>query len=603
MIIPDLLLLRSLILVIHKGLDSCENFAYTGQIFILHLKSRPYKWSMQKFSTEATHENENRRDTSDRAIEGNKIRVLMSNTANTSAEVLVEDNYRGIVGDFSNFIKEMEEKTGIDFSVFKFKHLLLFFSYYKQISDENMRGQLFNIFCKFDIDFLKLFIAGFEICEFDPNKGELLVQLVEKRGEKAREILEHYDNICDLVELEDKDLPEIKKSESKKVTDKQFEDKAKIVETHTRHYIAAKDTVARMIADAMSMKNDEEFSSFLNRTQKYFDTNVLGGAFLSYLLDAAITHDLEAEEISKYSDTDKVVIMRGGNRIKSNDRNAMLENGNYLTDEFNLEDYNMVVKNLRKTYSGKDSGWMEHLINNIPVDLQNPDVHFVMVKTNYEPFNEESQNSVFVDGTVGIIKFKPSPKNQNKRFYVGTMYVEPILQQYRIADFLFSSVEKIIEKDFSAGNDYIYWGAVSVFNPSMQRHIEAGGGVATNIIKEGSAAFRSRDLYQVEFHHANRFWSKNKALSKDIIQKFLSLGIGSIPENATFGETIFEMVDTSEGAIPEFMTKLKHYFEKGYLMTRYFYEFKGNTPNPERTFIALEKPKTPILPVNPDPSE
>lgn len=346
-----------------------------------------------------------------------------------------------------------------------------------------------------------------------------------------------------------------------------------------------------MITEAAWMPIDEDVGSFLNKG-KFLTDNIFLGAMMNQLLERAIDEDLSPQEINLMDSCRlfSVTDMTGGEKVASSQSRDMMDDDNYLTDTFGKDDYLMLCGNIPDSYSRTDPEWCESLIDKISSDLQNPNVHFILIKV-CDPVQYNDYRMA------ACMKVKHMQGGQ-PIFYVGSLYVVPEFQQYHIADFLQFQVEKVIERNWAVGSDYLYCGAVSIFNPAMERHIEKTDGIVTSVIREKNDQRISRELFQVEFNHKVDF--KTKKLGQEDIVKMATFQDNANDKLDVDCQMKIRVLDTSEDENTAYLQLLKADFEEGYVVTRFFYSRVNGKHDLRRTFIVLEKP---VIPISPCPVE
>lgn len=472
-------------------------------------------------------------------------------------------------------IEEVSSIVGVNFEKFGLKEIIMFCKYYLWLGDDDRKKKLLSALKNGGDIFLKHFMAGFEICEFEPANGELLMRLLERQGSrKTKDVISYYGYICHQVEDDEREEKLLNPESSNYLT---------------RYYVNTKKAAARMIAASISMGEDERVDDFLLKTKKYLQDNIYIGSLLSDILERSGEEGLTTD-VMDLLDACRLVVLStisGGNKIGSMSAEDMFKPENYLTDDFTLKDYLMVIENISEAYTDIDPEWRDILIENIANDLENTNVRFVMIRV--RDANLEGDYKV-----AAIMKVKPQPQGQSSVFYIGTLYVVPALQQYGLADFVQDRIEKVIETEFANDDNYVYWGAVSIFNTAMQRHIEKAGGIVTAITKEYGVDKESKELFQVEFHH-DVIWKSKSLKKRDIIDQLCGRDV-FFSSNIVEGDIIFMLADTRVSSNGAFLETVNRALNDGYVITRFFYHTENGALDHKRTYIVFEKPEMPISP-------
>ncbi len=323
---------------------------------------------------------------------------------------------------------------------------------------------------------------------------------------------------------------------------------------------------------------NKDFDKFLDQAKAYHREVIAWGAlFKSATTDKSLT----PEKLKEVFEEIRVDVFQAGSRIK--DPSKMKEANNYTTADFTVADYDMVVENLRKAYvdNDVDPKWYEELKNNIPEDLNNPDVTFVMVR------NEKGK-------LVGLCKFKPDPEDSGA-YYFGTMYVEEEYQKgFSVGGYLQGLATTLMkeeskeDKKKSEEKDPKINATVAIANTAMERHIDIGEGIGTNVEYEG----KSRELVKFSWNDPRVDNFSSKGLERDEIKELAAKGPGS-----QTGDIRAFRVNTTFGQDREFRKILKQHLpvkerdgsvtnpDVGYALTRLFYGEKGQ----EETYVVFER--------------
>ncbi len=220
------------------------------------------------------------------------------------------------------------------------------------------------------------------------------------------------------------------------------------------------------------------------------------------------------------------------------------EKGNFESNSnlFLHSDYDFIVENLKRTYKGKDEGYLEYLLGNIIHDLNNPSVHFVVLR------NGEGE-------TIGTIKTKKINEDRDT-WYIGTFYVdEGYKDVYNIGNYLLSQIQTI-----QKGKKHNI-ATVAKNNISIQKQVLGLRGIVTDFTTEGN----SLDLFKIELNNPIRDNCVSKNYGRKKILN-LAKSPGNLPKNVTI-----ENLNLEVGQDEDSISLIKKRFNAGYIMTKIFF--------------------------------
>lgn len=397
------------------------------------------------------------------------------------------------------------------------------------------------------------FFIAFQACEQQFSNGEEVLHIAEKHGAAALPIFSQLMEIFGLVD---------KKSNL-------------IANAHTldqtKFYTAVTNRAASLVKEVAALPVGTDFSDYLQKS-KQFDTEViLRGAELAAKSTLARPQVRSTDELNQILQGAQVKVVPAGQLVRNNHPSQLFQASNYPQPKlFSIEDVQMIVDNLRKSYAHLDPDWLAYLTDNITRDLSNPQVTFITIR--------DKQNKL-----IGLVKTKPDSAHPGE-YYIGTMYVNSEYQKdFGLGDYL----QQIAENNLPPNAPY--WGSAAVANPAVSRHIEHAGATASEIVFEGDENHRSKELFKLNFRRDARFVSKNTAsLSKE---KIVAIAEGREQlDKPSPKHTIAIRQITAQPLDQKALVELsQEYFTKGYHLTRFF-----SAPSPKHRgqslYLVFEKP-------------
>ena len=335
-----------------------------------------------------------------------------------------------------------------------------------------------------------------------------------------------------------------------------------------------------LIQEVNKLPPGQDLVAYLHSAKAYQKETVAWGALFSAYVEAQKGRETNSQEFAEVFKDISVDILPCGNLVKSKERAEMIKFENYNNPKsFNEKDYGMLVTNLRKAYTDIDPEWLEYLVDNIPHDLNNSHVQFVLVR-------DARDNRV-----VGMCKIKPD--SEDGTYYFGTHYVNEEFQKgFGIGNYL----QQIAQSQIPEGSKIV--ATVAVANPAMERHIEAHNGVGNKIVYESDAEHKSKELIKFTWNHQLKLASKdNHKYSQAMLKAVIEKGQGSGRPDVVHGpgaNMISMKCDTSPTNNQDFLEKSRQYFSKGYVLSRIFYNQKRGKPDLSQTYAVFEKPQTEI---------
>ena len=407
-------------------------------------------------------------------------------------------------------------------------------------------------------------VNAFIVCSYDTNMADIILDLVESHPTISPRVFKQFNEMLEIFK-EQENLMRDQISQSENSTGLKV-DKNKLLKITQKYGI-------RLIKQFAELAKKGDFDSIYklvdDDTQKYREEILETAGIFSAIAKSGIP----PEEMNKISQNISVDVIQAGGLVKSKERKDILNAENYSNPEiFNEKDYKMLVSNLQKTYQKIDPGWLEYLIDNIPKDLNNSEVKFVLLR------NKKTNK------LIGVCKIKED-HDEPGAYYFGTHYVEGGYQKdFNVGRYL----QKIAESQIPEGAKIV--ATVSVANPAMERHIEVHNGVGTDIVFEKDNKHSSRELIQFAWNYDVEVETKNtEKYPKDKI-----ISIAENRESAILPDNIDILkADTSIENNAQFLKITKNHFNKGYVLTRVIYErdSKGNV-DLTKTYLVFEKPLT-----------
>lgn len=326
---------------------------------------------------------------------------------------------------------------------------------------------------------------------------------------------------------------------------------------------------------ARTATTSEEVTSTLDSPQH--DPEVIRfGSTMHSIAEGVKDGTVDYSLLEKVFHVGKIEKVQGGSLVKQTSRDAMNDHDNYLEpDKFDVNDYTTLVKFLETTYTNIDPGWLEYLIDQIPNDLNNPDVSLIVIK------------DIMKRRLVGICKYKQHPDNKNT-YYFGSFYVDPAYQKYHIGSMLQDIADTHMKPE------QLTISTIAPANVTMARNIGATDRVAKEITTEGN----SLELLQLERKYPETYLTKDfKAYPSEEI---IAVAEGEKAPDSLPGHENIQIVTADstperdqDGRIinnPEFIQLLRDYFKQGYALTRVTYGVAPSIkPDRTRTYLVFEK--------------
>ena len=398
-------------------------------------------------------------------------------------------------------------------------------------------------------------INAFIACDYDAGIGDIILDLIEKQPTAAPRVFKQFNEILELYKQQEKELIE-KINQSENTTHLKV-DRGKLLKITQKHG-------AQLIRKFASLAEKNDFDSIyklVDDDMQAYRKEILETAGIFSAVAGEGTSPDAVNQISKNTRVDTV---QCGDLIKDKSREAMQNPDNYLyPEQFSVEDYRMIVRNLERAYSEIDPGWLEHLIDNIPNDLSNQNVEFLMIRDKNQKL-------------VGTCKIK---QKGEKEYYMGTLYVEPEYQQgFGMGQYLDAYLRENVEKDAKVE------GTVAAANRAASRHIDVRGFVGTDIVTEGEGDKKSRPLINLDLNPQEKFATQDKTVFTE--ERIQDIHAGK--ETLINPDIKVILTDTSGNHAEVYTEELKPLFKQGYALTRFFYSDKDNQ---RETYLVLEKRK------------
>lgn len=402
---------------------------------------------------------------------------------------------------------------------------------------------------------LKAFLA----LEAEPELGEVILKLGEHP--QADEIFERFAQIMEIFEKQEELLREQIQN---------YEELRKDVDVNRLYLSITRRGVELLKTFAHQVEKGTIKPINLEEVAAYQQEVIAWGAAFSSVTQSK-GKIKSPDEINQRVKGIKVEVRQGGGLIHASDREAMQTPGNYpYPDVFNEKDYAMLVRNLKRSYQDIDPGWLEHLIDNIPKDLNNPKVTFTLIRN--------TQNGKLA----GLCKIKKDPEEENA-YYFGTHYVEPEFQRsFGLGGYL----QQMAEAQIPEGAKIV--ATVATANPAMERHIDAHNGIGTAIVFEADKKNSSKELVKFAWRDPRPFTTKD--LSVYPREKIREIANESGREGLPEGVAVYRL-DTRDGHNERFLDLCRRHFEEGAVVTRVFYGKEGGKPNLAETYVVFEKEK------------
>lgn len=458
-------------------------------------------------------------------------------------------------GDINRFLgiyRELIDGAQFNLQNYDLKKQLLFANYYANLKPD-LKQELQELLREHG----ESFFNAFQACEFGLGMGDTVVKIAKTHGEAAMPIFSQFEELMSILG---------KKEELQKragASPGSFDE--------TKYYTVVVKRGADLLKAVAGKKAGEDLSQFVKEAGQYRADVVAFGAQLAAVATTTKTVPTSPEVINEALSDVRVDELKAGDIVKKGSRLAMQSSKNYLHPErFNEKDYKMIVENLEQAYGDIDPGWLQHLIDNIPNDLNNPKVTFLLVK------NKEGD-------LVGVIKRK---KEADDKYYFGTMYVEPEYQKgFGIGQYLDSYMKQGLPENA------VMEGTVAAANTAAARHIDAVGYVGNRITTEGEGKKKSQPLINLDLNPRYPFETKNrKAFSEEKIKEYHA-------QNKALNGVRILLKDTSDKNVEAYTKELDEFFSQGYCLTRFFY---ADGRSQEQTYLVLEKPLSGRQKVMPD---
>lgn len=421
-----------------------------------------------------------------------------------------EEDLAATLGSFNHpvFRSLIERDLGIKYEDMTLRQQVWLLSFLQTHSTEvlqAMGGFLYSCTDDERVDVLDAFVA----CSRDPRFGDLLYRVIEMDDRiLAKKVVVAYGRLMKIFQ----DLSE----------DRNWED--------------VEPLFAGIAKRGWEILEDPELVE--SESRRYEQDVARTGALIRSLVKSGSLEGIkDVEELEKQIRVD--VIYGGEGLIEGGSREGMESAENYLQPEvFGVEDYHMIVRNLRRSYEGKDDGWLEYLIDQVPRDISDPQVSFVALRAG--------------DGKlVGVCKFKPDLSEPNS-YYFGTMYVDPEYQKdFLVGTYLQQLALSQIPEDAKVN------ATVGLYNHSLVRHIEGAGGIGTSITRESDETNVSHPLLGFAWNDPRFFETKNKQVWP----------VRRIADLEDYSDD--NVMITVESLDPdEFSGKAQQRFNEGYVLTR-----------------------------------
>jgi len=233
-----------------------------------------------------------------------------------------------------------------------------------------------------------------------------------------------------------------------------------------------------LLKDAIGVDSKEKANQLLKESDVFKKEIIAEGAVFRGNFDQI--RKMKPEEIGDLLKNTKAQVVRGGDMIQ--DSWAMKNPDNYkFPNKFNVDDYQMLVKNLEQAYGKDYPKYLEVLKLNIAKDLQDDQVEFHLIKNK--------------GALIGIVKIKKTAENC---YYVGTLYAEEAFQKdFKVGQFLQESVLKGV---LSEG--VVVSACSAPLNPSLGRHLKSGweivGEKTEKAVTQEGEAIESEQLLMLE---------------------------------------------------------------------------------------------------------
>lgn len=476
-----------------------------------------------------------------------------------------ENRQKNLVRDYTAMIElpmraNLEENFGIRLENFNLRIQIQFLNFLKTKTEAEVK-QVQKFINKSENEIerhhrLKAFLA----LESEPNMEKVILKL--GKHPQAEKIFARFAEIMEIFEKQEEILREHMEDYENKITNIDFN---KLYLAITRKG----NELLRQFANHANIPSNQAIS--LEDIKKYQTDIVTWGALFSSASKEK-GNIRSPEEMNRLIKAIDIKIQPGGKLVKSMNRESMKDPENYTHPEiFNENDYEMIVRNLKQSYQKIDPGWLDHLIDNIPKDLNNPDVKFILVRN--------TKNNQLA----GLIKSKKDT-HEKGAYYFGTQYVEPEFQRaFGIGNYL----QKLAESTIPEKAKIV--ATVATANTAIERHIDFAGGIGTAITFESDENHSSKELIKLQWRQQGYLETKDsKKYSREKIKEYArGHNTNEIPENINIYS-----VNTHPDNNDLFLNLCQKHFSEGKVITRIFYEKVGSRPSLAKTYVVFEKPKS-----------
>lgn len=467
------------------------------------------------------------------------------------------------IAKLTSIYRELIDEADFDLQQYDLKKQLLFAAFYAGLTATEKK-EVHTLLSTFREDF----INAIESCEYSLSMGRVVVEMLRRHGVNAIPILRHFEQLALLMKEKEKVLKLYAADRGK--AEKIFDE--------GKFYSSILKRGVQLLQEVATLHPGTDLEKYLEGAKQY-ETDVIAQGALFVACSSMSKKDiLPPEQLNDLMESMKVSVVDGGKLVKSAERPQMAKKQNYPSGTvFNENDYAMVVENLKQTYGKIDKGWQEYLIDNIPRDLNNPKVRFIMLR-------DQKMNKL-----IGLCKIKEDP-DEPGAYYFGTHYVNPEYQRvFNIGEYLQKMAEKLVPE----GAKIV--ATVAVSNPSVQRHIERHDGIGVAMVHEADEKNSSDDLIKFEWHYEGEYFSKNEGLvrKEDIINVAEKKSL--MPPEWRREALVVRKFDTTAAGKSVAVQEMKNLTAQGYVMTRFFYSNANGKDDLRSTYVVFEKSKRKAL--------
>ncbi|MCP4523064.1 MAG: hypothetical protein GY828_02490 [Candidatus Gracilibacteria bacterium] len=436
-------------------------------------------------------------------------------------------------GDSIHLFSHIDEDLGVDITELLFSNQIQLFHFLwtKKPEEFNHFKQVLSL-QKNKLSFLTTFLA----CSKTPKIGEKIIQLAQHKD--SEKIFSAYSQIINL---------------QSEVTEES---------EYTPFF---KTILARGLGLLEDAYNDLQDGKTLGVHNKYEASLVRSGAFVKSLLTSQQKGQiLEMDDFNKKSPDFHVDSFTGGNLISSDNEIDMLDPDNYAQSEsFGVDDYKMLIKNIYDTYSGIDDNLIKILYKDIPMDLNNPNVTFYVMR--------EKINNGDVGKLLALCKITKKPDGST---YWGTHYVE---SDYRGNFGIGSYVANLA---FHDNKDQDIKAIVAKNNPCLEAQINHSPFVGTTLEADIGHNMESDLMVGIQLYKDKHFETKDlKKYSNDFFRKQVNR------ENDIYSVKI---CDSRPGFDQEYINTIQKYLDSGCVLTRIFYDRQDKHVDLSKTYLVFE---------------